>query len=464
VSSLPLLPDEEYVPVPPFEEWRGWIDEALWKESQAKAEAALTTAGAERAAAALHAAIRAAAFDTGAIEGLYGTDRGRTMTVAAAAPGWEREAQAAGSNVPELFKAQLAAYELATLNADADLQISEKWIREFHISICGAQETYRAITEDGKEHIATLPKGEYRTGKSMADTGSNRRIFAPPLDVAPEVHRFVTELSGADFAQAHPAIQASYAHYGISTIHPFADGNGRVARGLASVFFFRAARIPFIAFADQRLEYLAALSEADHGRPQAFIDFSFDRGIETMHLSTDLSQSDPAALSELRATLTTHGGLLHAELDRIGEELLIRLQTELSQKAEQIQAVPGTFVSLSRTGVASNEDPLFRLLTIEVRQTIQTSEPAPARAEVVIRLQIAKASVERYPFRLVAQLQGGELDSDARFLRIRLRDLHPSVTPALDAQLKAWVDAVNTDLARRLNHQAKTALASRGYA
>src|SRR5439155_9702338 len=37
----------------------------------------------------------------------------------------------------------------------------------------------------------------------------------------------------------HPAIQAAWAHVALAAIHPFADGNGRAARVLASLAMYR---------------------------------------------------------------------------------------------------------------------------------------------------------------------------------------------------------------------------------
>jgi len=54
---------------------------------------------------------RAAALDTGAIEGLYEVDRGFTYTVAFETAAWEVELAKKGENVRPLFEAQLHAYD-----------------------------------------------------------------------------------------------------------------------------------------------------------------------------------------------------------------------------------------------------------------------------------------------------------------------------------------------------------------
>ncbi len=106
-----------------------------------------------------------------------------------------------------------------------------------------------------------------------------------PVELTPaEMHRLVTELRSEAFLAAHPVLQASYAHYAFIVIHPFADGNGRVARALASLFMYRARSIPLLILSDQKQEYFAALEPADKRDFQLFVDFALDRAIEAMQL------------------------------------------------------------------------------------------------------------------------------------------------------------------------------------
>src|SRR5207248_4411886 len=60
--------------------------------------------------AATEAIVRAASFDTGAIEGLYATDRGMTLSVAHKEGRWEQQVDARGPTVRALFEAQLGVY------------------------------------------------------------------------------------------------------------------------------------------------------------------------------------------------------------------------------------------------------------------------------------------------------------------------------------------------------------------
>jgi Fic family protein len=99
------------------------------------------------------------------------------------------------------------------------------------------------------------------------------------------MYRFVRELERPDFNAAHPVVQAAFAHYAFVWIHPFADGTGRVARALASVYTCRSHSMPLMILAENRPDYLQALAAADAGDLQAFVDFVFDRVVEGILLA-----------------------------------------------------------------------------------------------------------------------------------------------------------------------------------
>jgi hypothetical protein len=54
-------------------------------------------------------------------------------------------------------------------------------------------------------------------------------------------------------------------HHRFTLIHPFADGNGRVARCLATLILLRQNWFPLVVTRGDRTDYLSALREADQG-------------------------------------------------------------------------------------------------------------------------------------------------------------------------------------------------------
>ena len=219
---------------------------------------------------------------TGAIEGLYEVDHGFTFTVAFETSAWEVELAKKGENVRPLFEAQLHAYDYVLDLATKSERISEAAIRKLHEVVCGAQSTYRVMTAIGPQE-QELTKGRYKVLPNHVRTRDGEDHSYAPVDVTPaEMFRLVQELRSEAFLAAHPVLQAAYAHYSLVVIHPFADGNGRVARALASAFTYRAISMPIMILSEHKNSYLDSLEEADSGNFQAFFGFMFRRAIDTM--------------------------------------------------------------------------------------------------------------------------------------------------------------------------------------
>jgi hypothetical protein len=60
-------------------------------------------------------------------------------------------------------------------------------------------------------------------------------------------------------------VEAAWLHHVFTQIHPFEDGNGRVARAIASLVFIKAGWFPLLITRDTREKYLDALEVADGG-------------------------------------------------------------------------------------------------------------------------------------------------------------------------------------------------------
>jgi hypothetical protein len=63
-----------------------------------------------------------------------------------------------------------------------------------------------------------------------------------------------------------PIIVAAWFHYRFTQIHPYQDGNGRVARALTTLILLRADLLPLVVDRDRRSEYIKALELADQAK------------------------------------------------------------------------------------------------------------------------------------------------------------------------------------------------------
>lgn len=83
--------------------------------------------------------------------------------------------------------------------------------------------------------------GEYRKKQVVIRNSQNGEItFRPPpaIEVPFLMREFVYWLNQTTSEQLHPVLKAGIAHHELVRIHPFIDGNGRVARVLATLILF----------------------------------------------------------------------------------------------------------------------------------------------------------------------------------------------------------------------------------
>jgi len=80
-------------------------------------------------------------------------------------------------------------------------------------------------------------------------------VFPNPLRIPDLMRDF-----GQDLAQTAPTPQAAFdAHFRLTAIHPFSDGNGRTARLLMNLLLIRAGYVPIAVRPEDRKRYLDAL-------------------------------------------------------------------------------------------------------------------------------------------------------------------------------------------------------------
>jgi hypothetical protein len=258
--------------------------------------------------------------------------------------------------------------------------------------VCRAQETYRVMTAIGPQE-QTLTKGRYKVLPNHVRTRDGEDHSYAPVDVTPaEMARLVAEIRTEPFLSAHPVIQAAYAHYCLVVIHPFADGNGRVARALASAFTYRAISMPIMILSEQKGAYLDALEVADRGDYQAFVDFMSGRSLDTIRLVNEsalngLSPTVEQGVAAIDRLFVTRGGYSQDQVDGAGRQLMELTRSELTKimVSKSGKNLNGQATSLITRGQSIAMDSDHRLL-VNAEQDLTllhveltTSTPAYAR-------------------------------------------------------------------------------------
>jgi Fic family protein len=445
----PLDLDARYEPYAAFAEWRRVaVDLDLVDEAAAQLDHECRTADQATVRAAIDVAIRAAAFDTGAIEGLYETDRGVTFAVATQAAAWELVvAEASGREAVRHFEAQLRAFELVFDAATGGTAVSAAWLRALHDAICAGQPAYRALTPVGWQDLP-LPRGEYkRLPNHVRQPDGSWHSYAPVDLVGPEVQRLVDQVGSEDFAGAHPVLQAAYVHHALVYIHPFADGNGRVARAAASVFLYRALRVPFLVFVDQRLRYLAAVRSADRGEYAGFMRFLRDIVIDTIELVIQALRTarTAGAMDALAALADGEPEPGPHQVNFLAARLHTAVRDELQAIAAQLPAdLMSVQITPDRPASAGGPPPALNVVATSSRHT----DPA---VRVATKVFVFPGPPMSWPLQVVTE------DSDHRAvvapMRARVGNLYPALTTATRQRIQQWtrqlVNTLAAELARR---------------
>ncbi len=326
----------EYQGFPTFSDWRPSFDDRATAVARNAMDAARAAHGQEAMDRAVDVATRSAAVETGAIEGLYETTRGFTLSIAEMATGWEQKLFRRGLDVDGHVRDALAGYEFILDAVTGQRPISPHWLRLLHETLCRSQQNYEVLVETPgglSKQVRPLPKGDYKERpNNPAQVDGTVFLYCPPERVASEVDRLSAELDSEEFLSAPSVVQAAYAHYAFILIHPFADGNGRVARALASVYLYRSPGVPLVIFSDQRDSYLDALEHADVGNQAAFTRFVEARTLDAVQLvNARIRRGD--AMEELTRVMSGEESVpTQVDLEMLLQTLRLRLRAELEQE------------------------------------------------------------------------------------------------------------------------------------
>lgn len=179
----------------------------------------------------------------------------------------------------------------ATNNAqgyDLIVRLAQKKTLIGHVTIQKIHEIVtRGILEDA---------GRYRT-RNVRITGAHKF----PADGSRIVRELDTLIDALERPDKDIVAMAAYLHHRFVAIHPFTDGNGRVARLLANLFLIRQGYPPIILDTRDRQKYFRALREADNGDMEPFTRFIARAVSDSLSswLAVAGEQSDLVPLSEL---------------------------------------------------------------------------------------------------------------------------------------------------------------------
>jgi len=334
------------------------------------------------------------AIETGILENLYTIDRGIPRLLI--------EHGIEASLIPHGITDKPAEQIVAIVKTQKDAlagvftfvknarSLSTSFIKELHQVLTRHQETVEAVDTLGHRFEATLRRGDWkRLPNNPTRKNGASHEYCPPEHVAAEMDRLIELHLKHLEADVPPEVEAAWLHHRFTEIHPFQDGNRRVARALASLVFLRAGWFPLVINRDMREGYIAALEKAD-GANQTVGDLSALVGlfskrqenafVKALSLSENvLQEREPlrqvisAGLERLRERTQQEYGrriakarMLAAQLE---EQAVRKMQPTAQTLNKELQTVrQNYFASLERN--SDNNSHYFRSQIIDAAREI----------------------------------------------------------------------------------------------
>lgn len=263
--------DYSWKPIEPLSEAEKKIDLAAMKplhESWKASRKRLEESSPESLKSFSQRLVRRLSVETGILERLYDLDRGTTEALIE--HGFVEELVSRSSTdieparLIDILRDQEAAIQLVIDCVARKRDLTKSVVHELHAILTKHQDTTTAVDQFGNRLEIPLLKGKFKEqpNNPRRPDGTSHE-YSPPVHVDAEMDNLLAWFKG--YAGVDPVIAASWLHHRFTQIHPYQDGNGRVARALTTLVLLRAELLPLVVDRDLRVEYIGALEAADAG-------------------------------------------------------------------------------------------------------------------------------------------------------------------------------------------------------
>ena len=352
---------------------------AAWEESISGADADDLKARRDRT-------LRRHAIETGILERLYNVEWGTTEALIADGISMDVANTEGGlsEDTLETLRSQLSALEFLAEYVVKDRELSAFFIRQVHELITANQHTYDARDSLGRAIQAKLPKGVWKVNPNHVTRPDGSLLeYTPPERVQDQIEELISQYE-ATRQSTHPIVLAAWFHHRFISIHPFADGNGRVARALTLLVLLQAKMAPLVVDRETREEYIKALDRANDGDLEPLIRL-FGR-LEEVALQSEMDVTPPKELA---------GSVVDVS-KAWAERLRVQLLATDSERARLVKALSEELLGmgerlLDSTGREVSE--AFKTVDPRAGYNVQVAAP-PSEESKHYRRQIYRAAKE----------------------------------------------------------------------
>jgi fido (protein-threonine AMPylation protein) len=252
------------------------------------------------------------AIETGVLERLYTLSDGATRTLIEqgldAALISHSDTDISPRQVIALIRDHHSVIEGLYAFVSGQRKLSVSYVRELHQALTNSQDTYEARDTLGRAVQVEMKRGEWKKLPNNVELEDGTLFeFCPPEHVDSEMDRLIALDADHEERGESPDVRAAWLHHRFTLIHPFADGNGRVARALATLLLLRAEWFPLVVTRDDKVRYLSALRTADAGDLASLVQFFGELQRKAVREALSLTEEIERETNAYRAILSSVG-------------------------------------------------------------------------------------------------------------------------------------------------------------
>jgi Fic family protein len=336
--------------------------------------------------------IRRFSIETGILERLYNVSEGTTVTlvkygfaldVLYRASG-NLESSISATSLIDILKDHQGAIEHIMSGIKGERKLTKSFIHELHQGLVKHQDKTDGVDPFGKPQSVFLPKGKYK----LLPNNPTRRDgllheYCPPVQVESEMDALLNWLD--EYAPENPILIAAWLHHRFTQIHPYTDGNGRLARTLMTYVLLKADLLPVVIQGDDisRTQYINALESANYGNLEPLVlliaQLEQEAILQALSFETEEKPITSAVFEAIKEKLEKRNKESQSKLRQVNEVALaaraftkIYLERQLDQLNEILFNLERPKLEFTEGGDDKNNGHWYRYQLIQVAKQSST--------------------------------------------------------------------------------------------
>lgn len=163
------------------------------------------------------------------------------------------------------MKASLVGMKMMQTESVTQNPLTQNFIQQLHKTILREDYTVYRNLPEGEPTSYTIHAGSYKTrSNSVVTRYGDRFDYATPEETPALMSDLVNWYNDAEHSAKYSPVElAALFHYRYIRIHPFEDGNGRIARLMVNYILSRHGWPMIVVRSRNKSEYIAALHQSD---------------------------------------------------------------------------------------------------------------------------------------------------------------------------------------------------------